>query len=207
MSYMDDLLDVDSILNEIKKPPLDEESKEYTEWYEKQREIYDDWQSKLFTTCQLSVTKTVEPGPAEHIWKDESVECEFYWHKLFGQNKVKLVIYKNVMHLDHAGEETQQFYWQLIVDGKEWYRGDMYLDEDGESSEEETDEKKESLYEGDEIFEDFCDTNIGTEEDEEYIVCKIGDYFKIRLWDVRNFFKYLLKNFEDLEEDEDSDDE
>ena len=70
------------------------------------------------------------------------------------------------------------------------YKGGLYLYLN--------DEEEELLYEG---------YDIETEPDEEYVVCKIGDYFKVRAWHVRNFFKYLLKNFEDLEEDEDSDEE
>lgn len=97
------------------------------------------------------------------------------------------------MYLDHAGKETQELYWKLKVDDQQEYKGNLFLVEEGESEEDE-----ESTYEGNEIFEDFIN-------DDDGLVCVLGDGINVKSHHVRKFFKYLINNFEDLDEDSDDD--
>lgn len=194
------ILNIDTVLDKIKQKPENEEIKEYDEyikWYDEQYELFSEWKIKLFNTCTLNVTKTEEPGPQEHIWKDETNIYEFNWKYLFGKNNVNLYIIKKILYIDH-GDEEKESEWILTVNGKKWYRGNLYLDEAEEFYDE---EDEETLYEGDTIFEDFYPDE-QEENDEEYIICKVGKYIKIRACHVRNFFKYIIQNCDELKEDD-----
>lgn len=197
------ILNIDTVLDKIKQEPENEESKEYEEyitWYDEQYELFSEWKIKLFNTCTLNVTKTENPGSQEHIWKDETNIYEFNWTYLFGKNNVNLYIIKKILYMDHANKE-KEFEWILTVNGKKWYKGDLYLDDKDD------DEDEETLYEGDTIFEDFYPDKQEENDDEEYIICKVGEYIKIRACHVRNFFKYIIQNCDDLEEDENENDD